>query len=443
MQAFYIPSGSMNDTLVPNDRILVEKVSYWGGPIDRGDIVVFDDPGGWLDEASRRAPGDPARPRPRDRRALPDRRPPREARHRRRRRRGRVLRQGRADTVNGVPLDEKSLPRAGRQAVDDRLRRQGASRATSGCMGDNRSQLRRLPRPPRRPGGGFVPADDVVGKVFAVVWPLTMPRAARRPPRSCEEDRLGGGARYKRRHERAAPRTRRSARTPVCTATSGRCAGGPRADRRRRRGRPRCLRRAAGRRRRDPSRRQARASSRAGRLQAADRPGPRAAATRRSCAGPSHGRSSSSRPRSATGSACTSRTSRRCAASLARLEVRPSYVLTDGFPVDGLGVPGLAIWKGDRVAACIAAASVIAKVTRDRIMSRAARGLPGVRLRDPQGVRHPDAHRGAGASTVRARSTGGGSSTSGGPPASSVSRPVPDRCMDAVEVATNGEIAPE
>src|SRR5512139_752524 len=55
--------------------------------------------------------------------------------------------------------------------------------------------------------------------------------------------------------------------------------------------------------------------------------------------------------------------------ALARLEVRPSYVLTDGFPVDGLEVPGLAVWKGDRVAACIAAASVIAKVTRDRIMT--------------------------------------------------------------------------
>lgn len=54
--------------------------------------------------------------------------------------------------------------------------------------------------------------------------------------------------------------------------------------------------------------------------------------------------------------------------ALARLDVRPSYVLTDGFPVDGLEVPGLAVWKGDRVAACIAAASVVAKVTRDRIM---------------------------------------------------------------------------
>jgi ribonuclease HII len=46
----------------------------------------------------------------------------------------------------------------------------------------------------------------------------------------------------------------------------------------------------------------------------------------------------------------------------------PSYVLSDGFPVAGLGVPGLAMWKGDRVAACIAAASVVAKVTRDRLM---------------------------------------------------------------------------
>ncbi len=54
--------------------------------------------------------------------------------------------------------------------------------------------------------------------------------------------------------------------------------------------------------------------------------------------------------------------------AIALLDVRPAYVLTDGFPVDGFEVPGLAVWKGDRVAACIAAASVIAKVTRDRIM---------------------------------------------------------------------------
>jgi ribonuclease HII len=55
--------------------------------------------------------------------------------------------------------------------------------------------------------------------------------------------------------------------------------------------------------------------------------------------------------------------------ALARLEVAPAYVLTDGFPVSGLVAPGLAVWKGDRVSASIAAASVVAKVTRDRIMA--------------------------------------------------------------------------
>lgn len=63
--------------------------------------------------------------------------------------------------------------------------------------------------------------------------------------------------------------------------------------------------------------------------------------------------------------------------ALARLEVTPRYVLTDGFPIAGLGVPGLAMWKGDQVAACIAAASVIAKVTRDRMMVELHQRWPG------------------------------------------------------------------
>ena len=62
--------------------------------------------------------------------------------------------------------------------------------------------------------------------------------------------------------------------------------------------------------------------------------------------------------------------------ALLRLEVAPTYVLTDGFPVDGLGAPGLAVWKGDRVAACVAAASIIAKVTRDRIMAELDEAYP-------------------------------------------------------------------
>ena len=54
--------------------------------------------------------------------------------------------------------------------------------------------------------------------------------------------------------------------------------------------------------------------------------------------------------------------------AVARLDPGASYVLTDGFPIPGLPAPALAVWKGDRVAACVAAASVIAKVTRDRLM---------------------------------------------------------------------------
>ena len=54
--------------------------------------------------------------------------------------------------------------------------------------------------------------------------------------------------------------------------------------------------------------------------------------------------------------------------AFAGLRERPAYVLTDGFPVQGLGAPALAMWKGDRVTASVAAASIVAKVTRDRMM---------------------------------------------------------------------------
>ena len=54
--------------------------------------------------------------------------------------------------------------------------------------------------------------------------------------------------------------------------------------------------------------------------------------------------------------------------AVGRLDPCPSYVLTDGFAISGMPAPTLAVWKGDRVAACVAAASVVAKVTRDRLM---------------------------------------------------------------------------
>ncbi|WP_343941232.1 ribonuclease HII [Pseudonocardia zijingensis] len=62
--------------------------------------------------------------------------------------------------------------------------------------------------------------------------------------------------------------------------------------------------------------------------------------------------------------------------AVAGLSTVPGYVLTDGFAVRGFGTPALAVQKGDQVAACVAAASVLAKVTRDRIMVELDREFP-------------------------------------------------------------------
>jgi ribonuclease HII len=55
--------------------------------------------------------------------------------------------------------------------------------------------------------------------------------------------------------------------------------------------------------------------------------------------------------------------------ALGTLSPGAQYALTDGFPVSGLPVPSTAVWKGDATVACIAAASILAKVTRDAIMT--------------------------------------------------------------------------
>lgn len=67
------------------------------------------------------------------------------------------------------------------------------------------------------------------------------------------------------------------------------------------------------------------------------------------------------------------------------LNVRPNYVLTDGYAIEGLVTPSLAIWKGDQVAPSISAASIIAKVTRDRIMVELDGKYPGYGLAKHKG----------------------------------------------------------
>ncbi len=59
------------------------------------------------------------------------------------------------------------------------------------------------------------------------------------------------------------------------------------------------------------------------------------------------------------------------------LSITPEYVLTDGYAIEGLAIPNLAVWKGDQVALGISAASILAKVYRDRIMREMDVKYPG------------------------------------------------------------------
>jgi signal peptidase I len=181
MQAFYIPSGSMNDTLVLNDRILVQKVSYWGGGApQRGDVVVFSDPGGWLAPAEEQQATNPLTKTLEVIGLYPT------GGHLVKRvigvggeeikccdKQGRML-------VNGVPLNEKSYLAAG---VKPSLIKFDVE-VNPGYLwvqGDNRSNSADSRVHLGDPGGGMVPVDDVVGKVFAVVWPWGHAKMVDRP----------------------------------------------------------------------------------------------------------------------------------------------------------------------------------------------------------------------------------------------------------------------
>jgi ribonuclease HII len=76
--------------------------------------------------------------------------------------------------------------------------------------------------------------------------------------------------------------------------------------------------------------------------------------------------------------------------ALARLQPRPEYALTDGFPVKRPPVPCLGIKKGDVVSPSIAAASIVAKVTRDRSMSRLHRRFPAYGFKTNKGYGTPE-----------------------------------------------------
>lgn len=169
VQPFYIPSGSMEDTLKVDDRVLVQKISYWGGDPSRGDIVVFDDPGGWLDESqSQKAEGLFQETLARiglfptgghlikrvigiggDRVECCDQQ-------------GRLL-------VNGEPLDEPYV--LDPEATGDQEFSIEVPRGSVWVMGDNRNNSADSRAHQGEPGGGFIKNDRVVGKAWLRLWP--------------------------------------------------------------------------------------------------------------------------------------------------------------------------------------------------------------------------------------------------------------------------------
>ncbi|TAK68097.1 MAG: signal peptidase I, partial [Actinomycetota bacterium] len=179
VQAFYVPSPSMEDTLLPSDRILASKLSTRLGGVNRGDIVVFSDPGGWL-PPSTASPGVAASvlswlglaasPSDQDlvKRVIGvagDRVACCDAD-------GRIL-------LNGKALDESYLPPG--TTTDQVLFDVTVPAGTVFVMGDNRGDSRDS-RYHLRENNGGVPLDDVVGQVVAVIWPADRWAAVDVPP---------------------------------------------------------------------------------------------------------------------------------------------------------------------------------------------------------------------------------------------------------------------
>lgn len=175
VQAFFIPSQSMEDTLVEDDRILVSKLTP--GPFDlkRGDVVVFKDPGGWLPPAPE-VPRSPLGEAVNEGLTFIGLLPQDAGEHLVKRVIGlpgdvvACAGPGEPVTVNGVPVDESYL-KPGSQPSEMQFSITVPANSLW-VMGDNRQQSADSRRHQGGPGGGSVPIANVVGIAFVTVWPV-------------------------------------------------------------------------------------------------------------------------------------------------------------------------------------------------------------------------------------------------------------------------------
>ncbi|WP_375384106.1 signal peptidase I [uncultured Microbacterium sp.] len=178
VRSFYIPSGSMKDTLQIDDRILVDEITPKFGGFSRGDIVVFRDPGGWLT-----APAKPARPAFVEAAdwalSLVGLSAPDSDDHLIKRIIGLpgdhvVCCNGIGQvTVNDVPINESSYLRLRPGDPASSVPFDVTVPAGSlWVLGDNRNESRDSRYNTDQPGKGFVPLDNVVGRAFLTTWPL-------------------------------------------------------------------------------------------------------------------------------------------------------------------------------------------------------------------------------------------------------------------------------